>query len=98
MSQMHLIGGELDGMEISLSSSQSRPDMYFGVPLKDELRVRQTKGARARSEIRGQLATLAYTYDRMIRRDRIGWEYRYLRTPGQDKDPTDTTNQSAGEL
>lgn len=85
MPQIQLVGGELDGMEIPISSAKSRPDIYYGVPLKDEVRVRKTKGTRARDEIRSRLAVLAYTYGRTVRRDRVGWEYLYLRTPECDK-------------
>ena len=87
MPQIQLIGGELDGMEISISSAQARPDIYYAVPLKDEPRVRQTKGAKARGEVRSRLAVLAYTFDRTVRRDRIGWEYCYVRDPEYDKKP-----------
>ncbi len=72
-------------MEISISSAKAKPDIYYGVPLKDEERVRKTKGVRARDEIRSRLAVLAYTYSRTVRRDRVGWEYLYLRTPECDK-------------
>ena len=98
MPQIQLIGGELDGMEISISSAQARPDIYYAVPLKDEPQVRQTKGAKARGEIRSRLAVLAYSFDRTVRRDRVGWEYCYVRDPERDKDPVspDSTDQAAG--
>ena len=87
MPQIQLIGGELDGMEIPISSAQARPDVYYAIPLTDEPKVRKIKGVKARNEVRSRLAILAYTFDATVRRDRIGWEYRYLRTPEHDKEP-----------
>lgn len=85
MPQIQLIGGELDGLELAIPSVQARPEIYYAVPLVDEPLVRATKGTKARAAIRRRLGILAYVYERTVRKDRVGWEYQYLRCPDQDK-------------
>jgi len=83
--QIQLIGGELDGLLMSIASVTPRPDMYYAVPLLDESLVRETKGAKARAAMRQKLGTLAYAYNRTVRKDCVGVEYQYFRCPEQDK-------------
>ncbi len=85
MPQIQLIGGELDGWTTSVPSVNNRPDVYFAVPLQDEGQVKATKGAKCRAALRTKLATLAYSYIKTIRKDKVGWEYQYVRTPERDK-------------
>ena len=85
MPQIQLVGGELDGLTIPLAAVQARPDIYYAVPLVDEALVRATKGTKARANMRRRLGVLAYVYDSTIRKERVGWEYQYLRTPEQDR-------------
>lgn len=85
MPQIQLVGGELDGLETSIASVTPRPDMYYAVPLIDEPLVRATKGSKARATMRQKLGTLAYAYNRTVRKERVGWEYQYVRCPEQDK-------------
>ena len=85
MPQIQLINGELDGLLMSISSVTPRPDMYYAVPLLDEPPVRETKGTKARAAIRQKLGTLAYAYNRTVRKDIVGVEYQYVRCPEQDK-------------
>lgn len=85
MPQIHLVGGELDGLEMPLPAVQARPDVYYAVPLLDEPLVRGTKGTKARAAMRRKLGTLAYVYDKTVRREKVGWEYQYLRCPEQDR-------------
>lgn len=96
MPQIQLIGGELDGLTLSISSVQARPDVYFAVPLIDEPVVRATKGTKARAAMRNKLGILAYVYDKTVRKDKVGWEYQYLRCPSRDKVvPLDDAAQDA---
>lgn len=85
MPQIQLIGGELDGLTLALPAVQARPDVYYAVPLCDEALVRATKGTKARAAMRRKLGVLAYVYDKTVRKDRVGWEYQYIRRPEQDK-------------
>lgn len=85
MPQIQLVGGELDGLTLPLPAVQARPDVYYAVPLVDEVLVRATKGTKARAAMRRKLGILAYVYDKTVRRDKVGWEYQYLRCPEQDK-------------
>lgn len=85
MPQIQLIGGEMDGLTMPIQSVQARPDIYYAVPLVDEVLVRATKGTKARAALRRKLGVLAYVYDKTVRKERIGWEYQYLRVPDRDK-------------
>ena len=96
MPQIQLIGGELDGLELPIPSITPRPDMYYAVPLTDEPLVRSTKGTKARAALRRKLGTLAYAYNKTVQKDRVGWEYQYVRCPEQDKTaPCDDAAQDA---
>lgn len=96
MPQIQLIGGELDGLELPIPSVTPRPDVYYAVPLVDEPLVRETKGSKARAAMRRKLAVLAYVYDRTVRKDKVGWEYQYMRAPEHDKvAPCDDAAQDA---
>ena len=35
--------------------------------------------------MRRKLGVLAYAYDKTVRREKVGWEYQYVRCPEQDK-------------
>lgn len=96
MPQIQLIGGELDGLELTIPSMQTRPDIYYAVPLIDEPLVRATKGTKAKAALRRKLSVLAYTYNRTVRKDRVGWEYQYLRCPQKDRTapPADATQDA----
>lgn len=85
MPQIQLIGGELDGLTVLLPAVQARPDVYFAVPLVDEALVRATKGTKARAAMRRKLGVLAYTYEKTVRKDKVGWEYQYQRSPELDR-------------
>jgi hypothetical protein len=85
MPQIQLIGGELDGMELAIASVHPRPDIYYAVPLLDEAVVRATKGSKARATLRRKLGILAYTYDCTVRKEKVGWEYQYVRCPEKDR-------------
>jgi hypothetical protein len=85
MPQIQLVGGELDGLTLLLPAVQVRPDVYYAVPLVDEVLVRATKGTKARAAMRRKLGVLAYAYDKTVRREKVGWEYQYVRCPEQDK-------------
>jgi len=43
------------------------------------------RGAKAKLAMREKLATLAYVYDKTVRKDRVGWEYQYVRCAEKDK-------------
>lgn len=85
MPQIQLIGGELDGMELTIASVTPRPDIYYAVPLVDEVVVRATKGSKARASLRRKLGVLAYAYNKTVRKEKVGWEYQYVRCPEKDK-------------
>jgi hypothetical protein len=85
MPQIQLVGGELDGLTLLLPAVQARPDVYYAVPLVDEVLVRATKGTKARAAMRRKLGVLAYAYDKTVRKEKVGWEYQYVRSPEQDK-------------
>lgn len=59
---MSLVGGEKDGLELSLSDDDA-PDLYFALPNADEDKVKKTRGNEAKRELRDKLATLAYKFD-----------------------------------
>jgi hypothetical protein len=86
MPAIQLVGGECDGLTQSISSVTTRPNIYWAVPLTEDERVRSTKGAKARATLREQVATLAYSYFKTVRKEKVGWEYIYIRTPELDKD------------
>lgn len=85
MPQIQLVGGELDGMEMSIASVTPRPDIYYAVPLLDEAVVRATKGSKARASLRRKLGVLAYAYNKTVRKEKVGWEYQYVRCPERDR-------------
>lgn len=85
MPQIQLVGGEKDGLIITLPSIVTRPDVYYAVPNSDDEKVRYTKGAKARTALREKLAVLAYVYEKTVKMDKVGWEYRYRRDPARDK-------------
>ena len=96
MPQIQLIGGELDGLEMPIPSVTPRPDMYYAVSLADAALVQGTKGTKARAAMRSRLGTLAYAYNKTVRKDRVGWEYQYVRCPERDKvAPCDDAAQDA---
>ena len=55
------------------------------MPLFDEAVVRATKGSKARAALRRKLGILAYTYDSTVRKEKVGWEYQYVRCPERDR-------------
>lgn len=87
MPGIQLFGGEQDGYQAPISSTTGRPDIYYAVPLIHEDLVKATKGVKARNAVRENLATLAYVYEKARRRDKVGWEYVYVRAPELDKEP-----------
>jgi hypothetical protein len=98
MPQIQLVGGELDGMELSIASVTPRPDIYYAVPLLDEAVVRATKGSKARATLRRKLGILAYVYDSTVRKEKVGWEYQYIRCPDKDRAaPLDIFDEDASE-
>ena len=84
MPQIQLIGGEKDGQVIPIQAAAPRPDIYYAVPNIHDEKLRPLKG-KARVKMEEQLAVLAYTYDRYVRKNGVGWEYRYIRCPERDK-------------
>lgn len=83
MSYMELIGGEKDGYRVKLSSS-SRPDVFYAVPSLDEVKIRNTKGNTAKSELRDRLAVLAYKFNGETSTDSL---FRMDRAPELDRVP-----------
>lgn len=59
---MTLVGGEKDGLELSLSDDAT-PDVYYALPNADEDKIKKTRGNEAKRELRDKLATLAYKFD-----------------------------------
>lgn len=59
---MTLVGGEKDGLELSLSDDDA-PDLYFALPNADEDKIKKTRGNEAKRELRDKLAILAYKFD-----------------------------------
>lgn len=59
---MVCMGGEKDGLELSLSDDDA-PDLYFALPNADEDKIKKTRGNEAKRELRDKLATLAYKFD-----------------------------------
>lgn len=65
MPKMQLMGGEKDGWDDTVSLD-GRPDVFYAVPNLDEDRIKKTKGAAAKEELRDRLAVLAYKFDPVI--------------------------------
>lgn len=59
---MTLVGGEKDGLELTLSDDD-RPDVYYALPNADEDKIKKTRGNEAKRELRDKLAVLAYRRD-----------------------------------
>lgn len=63
MAKMVLFGGEKDGYgmngELNVTPEDC-PEVFYAVPNADEDRIKKTKGAEAKRELREKLSVLAY--------------------------------------
>lgn len=96
MPNIQLQGGEQDGYQSPINSVTTRPNIFYAVPLIHEDLVKATKGVKARTALREKLATLAYAYEKTVRKDKVGWEYVYVRAPELDKEPATKPESADG--
>ena len=54
---MVCMGGEKDGLELSLSDDDA-PDLYFALPNADEDKIKKTRGNEAKRELQGKYRAL----------------------------------------
>lgn len=83
--QIQLMGGEKDGFTITIPAVTNRPEIYFATPNECDEQIRAVKGPKARMAVREKLSTLAYVYNKTVRKEKVGWEYQFVRCPERDK-------------
>jgi hypothetical protein len=85
MPQIQLFMGEKDGFIITIPAVVTRPEVYYATPSECDEQIRAVKGPKARMAVREKLATLAYVFDKTVRKEKVGWEHQFVRCPEQDK-------------
>lgn len=84
MAQLQLFGGPQDGLIKKLPSAQ-RPALLFVHSPSDDERINKVRPAAARKELKEQLSTLAYAFEKAVSKTGVGVEYQYHRSPDNDR-------------